>query len=47
MHLDLVRRGKDALDEVHRRWLNRTDLPPYTLRSHVGPAEEYEQIPAE
>ena len=47
MHLNLLQWGKDALDEVHRRALNRMDLPPYTLRRHVGPAEEYEQIPAE
>jgi SAM-dependent methyltransferase len=47
MHLDIVRRGKDVLDDLHRRVLDRRDLPPYTLRGHVGPVEEFEQIPAE
>lgn len=47
MNLNLVQRGKNALDEVHRRVHHRMDLGPYALREHVGAADEYEHIPAE
>lgn len=37
----------DVGDALHRRVVGRPDLPPLSLRSHVGPAVEYEQIPDE
>ncbi len=40
-------RALDALDSLYLRAMSRRDLPPYTLRCHVGPAIEYEQLPAE
>jgi SAM-dependent methyltransferase len=38
---------RDRLDAVYLRVMDRPDLPRYTLRCHVGPAEEYEALPAE
>jgi SAM-dependent methyltransferase len=40
-------KARDALDAVYLRAMERDDLPPWTLRCHVGPAREYEQTPAE
>src|SRR4051794_32293178 len=37
----------DVEDALHRRVNGRSDLPPLSLRSHVGQAIEYEQIPDE
>jgi SAM-dependent methyltransferase len=47
MKLGLKAKTLDALDSVYLRVMARPDLPPYTLRCHVGPAIEYEQLPAE
>ena len=47
MRLGLKARARDALDAVYLKVMDRPDLPPYTLRCHVGPAIEYEQLPAE
>jgi SAM-dependent methyltransferase len=38
---------RDRLDAVYLRVMDRPDLPRYTLRCHVGPADEYEALPAE
>jgi SAM-dependent methyltransferase len=43
----LRRQARDAVDHTYLRLARRTDLPPYSLRCHVGPAEEYERTPAE
>lgn len=40
-------RVRDALDAVYLHSMRRDDLPPYSLRGHVGPIAEYEKIPAE
>jgi SAM-dependent methyltransferase len=40
-------RLRDALDAVYLPIMRRDDLPPYSLRCHVGPVEEYERTPAE
>ena len=45
--IGLKAKSRDALDAVYLRAMARSDLPPYTLRCHVGPAIEYEQLPAE
>lgn len=47
MQLGLRRRAADVVDETYLRLIDRGDLPPISLRRHVGPLEEYEQIPAE
>jgi SAM-dependent methyltransferase len=35
------------VDIAYLRAVRRPELPPYSLRCHVGPIEEYERIPAE
>jgi SAM-dependent methyltransferase len=45
--IGLRRQARDGLDRLYLTWSRREDLPPYTLRCHVGPVEEYEQTPAE
>ena len=47
MMFALKTRALDTLDSVYLKVMARPDLPPYTLRCHVGPAIEYEQLPAE
>ncbi len=47
MRRGLKATGRDALDSAYLRAIGRPDLPPYSLRCHVGPAWEYERIPAE
>ncbi len=47
MHLGLRRRAKDAVDATYLSVIDRHDLPPFSLRQHVGPSEEYEKTPAE
>lgn len=40
-------RLRDAVDAIYMPVMGRTGLPPYSLRSHVGPVDEYERTPAE
>lgn len=45
--MGLRARARDALDAVYLPIMKRDDLPPYSLRGHVGPIAEYEKTPAE
>lgn len=47
---DTMERGRrmqlfDVVDHVHRSVVKRPDLPPLSLRAHVGPLDEFEQVP--
>jgi len=45
--VDLRTRVRDAVDAVYLPMMHRDDLPPYSLRGHVGPIAEFEKTPAE
>ncbi len=47
MPVGLRARVRDAIESVYLPLVGRRDLPPYSLRCHVGPLEEYETTPAE
>ncbi len=47
MLFGLKQRAGDVVDSAYSAVLKRRDLPPISLRRHVGPVEEYEKTPAE
>jgi SAM-dependent methyltransferase len=47
MGLGVRTQMRDVIDRFYLPAVGRGDLPPYSLRCHVGPLEEYETTPAE
>jgi SAM-dependent methyltransferase len=46
MRKRVIKRGIDWIDVVSRM-INQQNVPPYSLRSHVGPIEEFDRVPQE
>ncbi len=42
-----LRRVVDFVDSLHAKYVLGTTMPPYSLRAHIGPVEEYERRPEE